>query len=149
MNTLEVRDGELGYPEALESSADYTSGPLSLIWSLRYIDLTVIDTDGHDKPRRGSPHSGGLLQFRFGHVPRPQCRDLAGKHFELSAGVNNLFDEEPPIEGRFEDGRYGGFDQIGHLLGLVSNSAIEPTLPTANWTTVAITRPAADRAGHF
>ena len=39
-----------------------------------------------------------------------------GKHFELSAGVNNLFDEEPPIEGRFYTAAAaGGFDQIGRF----------------------------------
>ena len=80
VNTLEVRDGELGYPEwRLNLRADYTSGPLSLIL---VATLHRFDRNRYHATRSpaGVLHllSGGLLQFRFGHVPRPQRRDLAG-----------------------------------------------------------------------
>lgn len=122
-NTLDLRDGELGYPEwRLNLRTDYTTGPLSLTWSLRYIDSTVVDSTPPDAP----PGFSSFYPAGFNHFGSAMYNDFSarywfGESFELSAGINNAFDEEPPIAGKFYTAAAaGGFDQIGryYWLGL-------------------------------
>ncbi len=115
-NTLNIRDGELGFPKwRINMNTTYTSGPLSLIWSLRYIDSTVLDTT----PPAPPPGYTSFFSPEFNKYGSAVYNDLSARYwfgdkFEISAGINNLFDEKPPIAGKFfTDAAVGGFDQIG------------------------------------
>jgi iron complex outermembrane receptor protein len=115
-NTLDIRDGELGYPDwRINVRTDYTTGPLSLTWSLRYIASTVRDTTPPEAPPGySSYYPAGFNDYGSVMYNDISARYWFGEHFELSAGINNVFDEEPPIAGKFyTHAARGGFDQIG------------------------------------
>jgi len=115
-NTLERRDGQLGYPEwRISLRSQYVTGPLSLTWFLRFIDATV----GDNTPPAPPPGFATFYPAGYNHFGSALYNDLSGaywfgEHFELSAGINNLFNEKPPIDGKFYTAAAaGGFDQVG------------------------------------
>lgn len=110
-SSLLISDGEFGDPTWRgKSSIAYENGGLNVFWNIRFVGPSDIDVQRTDE------YYGGIrVDERFYHdvsVSYEFDNDLT-----LQAGVNNLFDEAPPVTPSTYTGAFDGslFDNIGRF----------------------------------
>lgn len=110
-SSLLISDGEFGDPTWRgNGSIAYENGGLNVFWNIRYVGPSDIDVQRTDE------YYGGIrVDERFYHdvsVSYEFDNDLT-----LQAGVNNLFDEAPPVTPSTYTGAFDGslFDNIGRF----------------------------------
>lgn len=90
--------GELGDPILqLNLNASYSDGPLTFRWDGRFIDDQLLIARGEDQPEDQQPYRTDKVFYH--DVSVSYEFNFAGNDdttHELYAGINNLFDEEPP-----------------------------------------------------
>jgi outer membrane receptor protein involved in Fe transport len=100
--TTDNRDGEVANPRFRATmSADWTLDRLSLNWKSRFVGRTHRDDDDYS-----NAYDVDTTGYYWEHDARVNFRTDRGT---LYAGVNNLFDEEPPYTAF----SYGGYGRTG------------------------------------
>lgn len=107
-------EGEFGRPElTFTASASYDFGPVQARWETRYIDSQTHDDIGQDTP-------GFLVNAKVSSVIYNDLfisKEFGDKGSNVYIGINNIFDEDPPIYDSNTDApRAGQYDHLGQSL---------------------------------
>lgn len=110
-DSLLISDGEYGDPTWRgNGSIGYKDDGLSVFWNVRYVGSSKIDVQQTDE------YYGGIeVDERFYHDVSVNYEFDSG--LAIQAGVNNLFDEAPPVTPSTYTGAFDGslFDNIGRF----------------------------------
>ena len=117
--TLDVSRGEVDNPDwRVNFTPGITAGPFSLDWTVRYIDSSKVDVQLSDEGRSDNKVSSKLYNDIYAAL---EVTD----RMNFYAGVNNLFDVDPPFSRETYQGSARGalFDNIGRYLYVGVNAS--------------------------
>lgn len=116
-SSIDINDGEVENPTwRFSVTPGFTAGPLSIDWTVRYIDSTKADVEATAESRSDNNVASRIyndLYASFG----------IGDSVKVYGGVNNVLDEDPPFSRETFQGTARGvlFDNIGRYFFVGTN----------------------------